>query len=54
MYDKNTNALVGGDQYKHTCQNGKSEPVAMDSIAKTSTVLNCGFDDIVEIEKGSQ
>ena len=31
---------------------GKGEPVAMDSLAKIATALNCGLDDIVEIEKG--
>ncbi len=31
---------------------GKGEPVAMDSLAKIATALNCGLDDIVEIQKG--
>lgn len=31
---------------------GKGEPVAMDSLAKIATALNCRLDDIVEIEKG--
>ena len=30
---------------------GKDEPVAMDSLAKITTALNCRLDDIVEIEK---
>ena len=30
---------------------GKCEPVAMESLAKIATALNCGLDDIVEIEK---
>ncbi len=30
---------------------GKGEPVAMESLAKIATALNCGLDDIVEIEK---
>lgn len=30
---------------------GKGEPVAMDSLAKIATALNCGLDDIVKIEK---
>lgn len=30
---------------------GKNEPVSMESLAKIATVLNCGLDDIVEIEK---
>ena len=30
---------------------GKGEPMAMDSLAKIATALNCGLDDIVEIEK---
>lgn len=28
---------------------GKGEPVAMDSLAKIATTLNCGLDDIVEV-----
>lgn len=28
---------------------GKNEPVAMDTLAKIATVLECGLDDIVEI-----
>ena len=31
---------------------GKDEPVAMESLAKIATALNCGLDDIVEIQKG--
>lgn len=30
---------------------GKDEPVAMDSLAKIATALECGLDDIVEIQK---
>lgn len=30
---------------------GKGEPVAMESLAKITTALNCGLDDIVEIQK---
>ena len=30
---------------------GKGEPVAMDSLAKIATALQCGLDDIVEIQK---
>ena len=33
---------------------GKGEPVAMDSLAKIATALNCGLDDIVEIQKGGE
>ncbi len=33
---------------------GKGEPVAMDSLAKIATALNCGLDDIVEIKKGGE
>ena len=33
---------------------GKGEPVAMDSLAKIAAALNCGLDDIVEIEKGNR
>lgn len=29
---------------------GKDEPVAMDSLAKIATALQCGLDDIVEIQ----
>lgn len=28
----------------------KDEPVVMDSLAKITTALQCGFDDIVEIQ----
>ena len=28
---------------------GKNEPISMDSLAKITTALHCGFDDIVEI-----
>ena len=30
---------------------GRDEPVAMDSLAKIATALQCGLDDIVEIRK---
>ena len=30
---------------------GKGEPVAMESLAKIATALNCGLDDIVEIQE---
>ena len=33
---------------------GKGEPGAMESLAKIATALNCGLDDIVEIEKGGE
>ena len=33
---------------------GKREPVAMESLAKIATALNCGLDDIVEIQKGGE
>lgn len=29
---------------------GKGKPVAMDSLAKIATALNCGLDDIVGID----
>lgn len=29
---------------------GKDEPVAMNSLAKIATALQCGLDDIVEIQ----
>ncbi|MCD7856201.1 MAG: helix-turn-helix transcriptional regulator [Clostridiales bacterium] len=31
---------------------GKEEPVTMETLAKICTTLNCGLDDIVEIQKG--
>ena len=33
---------------------GKDEPVAMDTLAKIATALQCGFDDIVEIKGGGE
>ncbi|MEG1753251.1 MAG: helix-turn-helix transcriptional regulator [Christensenella sp.] len=37
---------------------GKDEPVSMETLAKISTALECGLDDIVEIqnvaEKGAE
>jgi putative transcriptional regulator len=37
---------------------GRCEPVSMESLAKVCTALNCGLDDIVEIngnaKKGSE
>lgn len=33
---------------------GKGEPVAKESLAKIATALNCGLDDIVEIQKGGE
>lgn len=30
---------------------GKDEPIAMDSLAKIAAALQCGLDDIVEIQK---
>ncbi len=30
---------------------GKNEPVSMESLAKICTILGCGLDDIVEIQK---
>ena len=30
----------------------KGEPMEMDSLAKIATALNCGLDDIVEVQKG--
>lgn len=31
---------------------GKGEPVSMESLAKISTAMKCGLDDIVEIREG--
>ncbi len=33
---------------------GKGEPVAMDTLAKITTTLHCGLDDIVEIQEGGK
>ena len=33
---------------------GRNEPISMESLAKIATALNCGLDDIVEIEKGGE
>lgn len=30
---------------------GKNEPVSMETLAKICTALECGLDDIVEIQK---
>ena len=33
---------------------GKDEPVAMDTLAKIATALECGLDDIVEIQNDAE
>jgi len=33
---------------------GKDEPVAMDTLAKIATALDCGLDDIVEIQNDAE
>ena len=33
---------------------GKGEPVAMDSLAKIATALECGLDDIVETQNDAE
>jgi DNA (cytosine-5)-methyltransferase 1 len=33
---------------------GKDEPVAMDTLAKIATALQCGLDDIVEIQNDAK
>lgn len=33
---------------------GKGEPVAMESLAKICAALDCGFDDIIEIQKDGE
>ncbi len=33
---------------------GKDEPVAMDTLAKIATALQCGLDDIVEIQNDAE
>ena len=35
-------------------QMGKGKPVSMESLAKITTALNCGIDDIVEIKNDEQ
>ena len=32
----------------------KGEPIAMESLAKMATALNCGFDDIIEIQNDTE
>lgn len=32
---------------------GKSEPISMESLAKITTALQCGLDDIVEIQNNA-
>lgn len=31
---------------------GKNEPISMDTLAKIAITLECGLDDIVEIQEG--
>ena len=33
---------------------GKDEPIAMDSLAMITVALQCGLDDIIEIQKGGE
>ena len=33
---------------------GKDEPIAMDTLAKIATALECGLDDIVEIQNEAE
>ena len=33
---------------------GRNEPVSMESLAKITTAMNCGLDDIVEIKNDEQ
>lgn len=33
---------------------GKDEPVAIDTLAKISTALQCGLDDIIEIQSDAE
>ena len=49
MNDENGNAPASVNKHKHTYQNGKGE-----SLAKISTALNCGLNDIVEIQKDGE
>ena len=46
--------LEAGTSTNILAKRGKGEPVAMESLAKIATALNCGLDDIVEIEKGGE
>lgn len=33
---------------------GKDEPISMESLAKIATALDCGLDDIIEIQKDDE
>ena len=50
--------LQAGISTNILAKTGKDEPVAMESLAKICTTLECGLDDIVEInteiEKGGE
>ncbi len=48
-HDENGNAQGGGISTNILAKMGKDEPVAMETLAKIATALECRFDDIVEI-----
>lgn len=33
---------------------GKDEPISMESLAKIATALDCGLDDIIEIQRDDE
>lgn len=48
---KSRNAQAGGYQYNGICKNGKNENVSMDTLARIAAAMDCGIDDIVEIQE---
>ena len=40
---------IAGVSTKIIAKMGKTEPISMESLAKITTALQCGVDDIVEI-----
>ena len=45
---------AGGISTNILAKMGKDEPVAMDTLAKIATALECGLDDIVEIQNDAE
>ena len=43
--------LLAGISTNILAKMGKGEPVAMESLAKIATALNCGLDDLIEIHE---
>ena len=52
--DKIRYAKGGEYQLDILAKMGKDEPVAMDTLAKIATALECGLDDIVEIQNDAK